>query len=223
MIDAGIVSRGPIRRETCLPPASTQIDQQHPGAADRRGRHVLPARSSAGRCGRRLPPVHRRRRYGSRPVAARKLRAGSIGPRPALALPHRAGQARLRLVGRLRPADPRRDPGAPAQHAVADGQRGRAVVQPRLCARHRRRRAAGKCRRPRAVDRLAGALRGAEFLARPGAERDLLRATALVPDRRDRNHRVGQSRALPARSTSPAIWCCRWPRSASSIWRCSCA
>ena len=39
-------------------------------------------------------------------------------PRPALALPHRARPARPRLVGRLRPADPRRHPRAPAQHAA---------------------------------------------------------------------------------------------------------
>ena len=35
--------------------------------------------------------------------------------------------------------------------------------------------------------------------------------------------RLGQDRACPRRSTSPAISCCRWQRSASSTWRSICA
>ena len=35
--------------------------------------------------------------------------------------------------------------------------------------------------------------------------------------------RLGQDRAGPRRSTSPAIWCCRSPPSASSTWRSICA
>ena len=101
--------------------------------------------------------------------------------------------ARPRLVGGVRAADPRRHPRAPAQHAVADGQRRRAVLRAGLRARHRRRRAAGQRRRPRALDRLARALRRAELLARPGAQRRLRGAAALVPDRGHRDDRLGQA------------------------------
>ncbi len=81
----------------------------------------------------------------------------------------------------------------------------------------------GQLSRPLPVDRLAGALCRAGLLAWACADRCLLGAAALASAQRHRDHRLGQDRARRGRSTSPAIWCCRSPPSASSIWRSICA
>ena len=200
-----------------------RADQQHPGAADRRRRHLLPARSRARRCRRRLPALSI---GGGDPALVQSLRESYGLDQSALARLwlYLTALARLDLGWSVAF-------GRPILDVILErlpntlwlmGSARRAVVQPRLAPRHRRRRAARKRARPRAVDRLARALCGAEFLARPRAERRLFGAVALVSDCGHRNHRVRQARARARARHRPPSGAAGRRRSASSIWRCSC-
>ena len=96
-------------------------------------------RRRRGRC------LYRLDRRRCRPDRSACASAGASTSRPLTRLAHYLWSlAHLDLGWSVTFSRPilRRDPRAAAQHAAADGQRHRAVLRPRLGARHRRRRAA---------------------------------------------------------------------------------
>ena len=174
-----------VQRETCTSSAPAPAGQQHPGAADRRRRHLPPARSRARRCRRRLSRCRSAaatpaliavaaRELGARPVAAGAARRLSRGRSLHLDLGWSVAFARPILDVILeRLPNTLLLMGSATALSFGLGSALGIVAGARP----------GSAARPAAVDRLAGALCRAGLLARPGAQRGLRRPAALVADR----------------------------------------